>query len=117
MHLTILDGRHHRYRRVLFGALAAVSALTAPSLAGFAVADEGNGAVYTMTNAPSGNAVVAFRRHRDGSLTPAGTFPTGGAGSGAGLGSGHAVVVSEDGRRSRDGQRRQQQPLRVRRPG
>jgi 6-phosphogluconolactonase len=97
MHPTILDGHHRRYRRVLFGALAAVSALTAPSLAGFAFADEGNGAVYTMTNAPSGNAVVAFRRHRDGSLTPAGTFPTGGAGSGAGLGSGHAIVVSADG--------------------
>src|SRR5215467_6666571 len=36
--------------------------------------DAGPGAVYTLTNATSGNAVVAFRRATDGSLTRIGTF-------------------------------------------
>jgi 6-phosphogluconolactonase (cycloisomerase 2 family) len=36
------------------------------------------GAVYTMTNDPAGNAVVAYDRAADGTLTMSGTFPTGG---------------------------------------
>jgi hypothetical protein len=40
------------------------------------------GAVFTQTNATTGNAVVAFARASDGSLTPAGTFSTGGKGIG-----------------------------------
>src|SRR5207249_6349193 len=55
-------------------------------------------AVYTITNAASGNEVLAFDRAANGELTPAGTFPTGGTGTGAGLGSGHSLVVSKDGR-------------------
>lgn len=41
-------------------------------------------AVYVMTNqtAPDGNAVAVFSRAADGTLTPAGTFPTGGLGTG-----------------------------------
>ena len=42
----------------------------------------GGGAVFTATNATSGNAVLAFSRARDGSLTSAGTFSTGGTGIG-----------------------------------
>jgi 6-phosphogluconolactonase len=53
------------------------------------------GAVYTSTNSPTGNAVVAFRRAGDGSLTPAGSFPTGGTGTGGGLSNQGAVVVDE----------------------
>ncbi len=83
--------------RALIGAVAAAAALTAPALAGFAFADEASGAVYTMTNASSGNAIIAFRQQRDGSLRPSGSYPTGGNGSGAGLGSGHSLVVSADG--------------------
>src|SRR5438046_6156120 len=56
------------------------------------------GAVYTLTNSPFGNAVAAFDRAADGTLTPAGTYATGGAGTGAGLGSQGAVVPSNDGR-------------------
>lgn len=41
-----------------------------------------SGAVFTQSNAADGNAVVAFRRAADGSLTSAGTFPTGGTGTG-----------------------------------
>lgn len=54
------------------------------------------GAVYALTNAPGGNEVIAYRRAADGSLAPAGSFATGGAGTGAGLGSQDAVVVSND---------------------
>lgn len=53
------------------------------------------GVVYTMTNLPSGNTIEAFTRATDGSLTPAGSFPTGGAGGA--LGSGHSIAVSADG--------------------
>jgi 6-phosphogluconolactonase (cycloisomerase 2 family) len=38
-----------------------------------------------------------LRRAADGSLAPLGTFPTGGLGSGAGLGSQGAVTLSDDG--------------------
>ena len=53
------------------------------------------GAVYTMTNSASGNAIEAYARAGDGTLTPAGTFPTGG--DGGALGSGHSIVVSRGG--------------------
>jgi len=55
------------------------------------------GAVYTQTNSPAGNVVLAFRRAADGSLTAAGATPTGGTGTGAGLGSQGAVTLSSDG--------------------
>ena len=47
-----------------------------------AFAENPQGAVYTMTNDPAANAVLAFNRWQDGSLTPAGTFLTGGRGTG-----------------------------------
>ncbi|MBA3885449.1 MAG: beta-propeller fold lactonase family protein [Acidobacteria bacterium] len=40
------------------------------------------GAVFGMSNDPTNNEVVAFSRGADGLLTPAGSFPTGGTGSG-----------------------------------
>lgn len=55
------------------------------------------GGFYTMTNGAA-NEVVHFRRGPDGSLEPAGTYGTGGAGTGAGLGSQGAVALSADGR-------------------
>jgi 6-phosphogluconolactonase (cycloisomerase 2 family) len=57
----------------------------------------GPGAVYTLTNATGGNAVKVFERGHDGSLAPAGEYPTGGTGTGGGLGNQGAVVL--DGRR------------------
>ena len=54
-----------------------------PAAARFDVgADGARGAVFTETNAVAGNAVVAFARAGDGSLTYAGTFATGGNGIG-----------------------------------
>jgi 6-phosphogluconolactonase (cycloisomerase 2 family) len=43
------------------------------------------GAVFTMSDDPSGNAILAFDRDRDGRLSAAGTYPTDGLGSGDGL--------------------------------
>jgi 6-phosphogluconolactonase (cycloisomerase 2 family) len=56
------------------------------------------GAVYTMTNAAVGNEVVVYDRLADGSLRFAGTYATGGLGSGNGLGNQGGVVLSDNGR-------------------
>lgn len=56
------------------------------------------GAVYALSNAPSGNAVLVWNRAADGSLTPAGSYATGGTGTGGGLGSQGAIILSENGR-------------------
>ena len=71
-----------------------LSAGAAPALA----ADGAAGAVYVTTNSSAGNAVMIFSREADGSLTPSGSFATGGLGSGSALGSQGALVLSEDGR-------------------
>ncbi len=60
--------------------------------------ENASGAVYTITNQVAGNAVAVFARAGDGTLTPAGSFGTGGTGTGAGLGSQGAVTLSNDGR-------------------
>jgi 6-phosphogluconolactonase (cycloisomerase 2 family) len=61
-----------------------------------AYASDAPGAVFAITNAPAGNAVVMYARDGDGALTPAGSFPTGGSGTGASLSSQGAVIVSDD---------------------
>lgn len=43
---------------------------------------DSGGGVYTATNSPSGNAVVAFRRSSSSVLTPLGSYSTGGTGIG-----------------------------------
>ena len=73
-------------------ALAAV-AMTATAQAS---SSERSGAVYTLTNSPNGNAVAVFDRDAHGVLTPAGTFATGGNGTGANLGSQGALALSAD---------------------
>jgi 6-phosphogluconolactonase (cycloisomerase 2 family) len=86
----------HKLRSLLLGlaAGAAFLALAGPAMA--SGGGGGNGAVYTLTNQASGNAVAIFDRDRDGSLTPRGTVPTGGNGTGAGLGSQGALVLDGD---------------------
>src|SRR5207245_6793341 len=79
------------------GLAAGVLTLALSALAAPASAEPGApGAVYTSTNSPTGNAVVAFQRAANGSLTPAGRFATGGSGTGGGLGNQGAVVLSDD---------------------
>ncbi len=83
--------------RVMRTALALSLLLTSFVWAGSAAAaTSAVGAVYALTNATSGNAVLVWNRTADGSLTPAGSYATGGQGSGSGLGSQGAVILSQD---------------------
>jgi 6-phosphogluconolactonase len=61
-----------------------------------ASASDDPGAVYVITNSPAGNAVLVYNRAGNGTLSPGGQFATGGNGTGAGLGSQGAVIVSDD---------------------
>ena len=56
------------------------------------------GAVYSLTNQASGNAVAIFARGADGSLSWSSNVSTGGTGAGSGLGSQGALALSDDGR-------------------
>lgn len=58
-------------------------------------AEDTPGAVYSMTNNAEGNKVVAFNRAADGTLTPAGSFPTGGRGSGTIENNANPLILSE----------------------
>lgn len=77
-------------RAALGGALvfAALAAAAGPASAA------GRSAVYTESNSASGNQVLAFDRAGNGSLRPDGSTATGGAGTGAGLGSQGALALS-----------------------
>jgi 6-phosphogluconolactonase (cycloisomerase 2 family) len=55
------------------------------------------GAVYTATNDAAGNAIVALDRGPRGALTFDDTYPTGGLGSGDGLGNQGALRMTTDG--------------------
>lgn len=70
------------------GAAAAPSATTAsdPEDSAAFGRHRRSGAVYTMSNDASGNEIVSMMRASDGALTPGPSFPTGGLGTGAGLG-------------------------------
>src|SRR5262245_57501932 len=82
-------------RRLALGIVLALGAL-APTAAPAAAA--GKSAVYTSTNAASGNRVLAFDRAGNGALRPAGSCGPGGRGTGAGLGSQGALALSARGR-------------------
>jgi 6-phosphogluconolactonase len=58
------------------------------------------GHLYVNDNTAGANTIAAFDRHADGTLTsiPGSPFPTGGAGTGAGIGSQGALQESADGR-------------------
>ncbi len=62
-----------------------------------AAAQGAPGAVFTMTNAEEGNAVIVWQRGADGSLEMAGEYATDGDGSGGGLGSQGALFLSNSG--------------------
>ena len=79
----------------LVGVLTAL--LTVLVVAPAAAAGANAGAVYTLSNSPAGNAVIAYSRDSAGGLSPLGNFPTGGLG-GSGVGGGQgSVTLSEDG--------------------
>jgi 6-phosphogluconolactonase len=82
--------------RTLVLGLGLLMMLALATTATAARAGRGHGAVYTLTNSPLGNAVAVFDRSADGTLAAVGTFPTGGAGTGSGLGSQGAIVLNND---------------------
>jgi 6-phosphogluconolactonase len=84
-------------KAVMLAALAAaLIAIAAP--ASSAAPNDAAGAVYTITNAASGNGVAYFARSAGGVLTLAATYATGGNGTGTNLGSQGAVALSDDGK-------------------
>ncbi len=78
---------------LLVPAAAGAPTTNAPLLA---ASHGGDGAVFTMTNAVSGNAVLAFRYGPTGALVPAGTFATRGTGTGASLADQGALALTSD---------------------
>ena len=56
------------------------------------------GQLFSLSNSPTGNAVLAFDRADDGSLSAAGSYPTGGTGTGGGLGNQGALALDRSGR-------------------
>src|SRR5262245_8133216 len=54
------------------------------------------GAVYVLSNQADANRVLVFDRLRDGSLAAAGSAPTGGFGTGSGLGGQGALTLSRN---------------------
>ena len=73
-------------------------AATAPTDDAVWAAGDGSKFVFVMTNSPAANEIMIFNRAADGVLTPAGTAPTGGLGTGAGLGSQGGLILSENNR-------------------
>lgn len=85
-------------RAAVLGAVAAVALALLAGAAPAVSAGGPAGAVYTLTNSASWNAVVVYNRAGDGRIRPLGTFATGGLGTGSGLGSQGALVLSDNGR-------------------
>ena len=56
--------------------------ISSPATSSLSQSAQTVGGVFVSTNGLNGNAVVAFARAADGSLTPTGTFATGGTGIG-----------------------------------
>ncbi|HEY2158192.1 MAG TPA: hypothetical protein VGH33_21365 [Isosphaeraceae bacterium] len=70
-------------RRTMIRSAVALTFLAAGGLIPVAEAGDGpTGVVYVQSNDPNGNAILAYRRHADGSLTPlpGSPFATGGLG-------------------------------------
>jgi len=64
------------------------------ALSGAALAQAG--AVYTLTNASSGNAVMVYNRDANGQMSVGAMVATGGLGTGAGLGNQGALAMDAD---------------------
>jgi 6-phosphogluconolactonase len=73
--------------------LALVAGITSPATA---ASESAFGAVYTLTNAASGNEVLVYDRSSDGSLAFQGAYATDGLGGGSGLGSQSAAILSHN---------------------
>jgi 6-phosphogluconolactonase len=82
-------------RTAIRAVLSAILAVAALAVAAGPAMASGKGDVFTSTNGASGNRVLAFDRTGNGALKPAGSFPTGGNGTGAGLGNQGALALAK----------------------
>jgi 6-phosphogluconolactonase (cycloisomerase 2 family) len=57
--------------------------------------DEGNGAVYVLSNQQDGNRLLVLNRDNQGGIALAGSVATGGLGTGSGLGSQGALILGQ----------------------
>ncbi|HLM90495.1 MAG TPA: hypothetical protein VK424_00335 [Thermoplasmata archaeon] len=78
---------------LLVSASASAQAPTSPPLA---LASGAGGAVFTMSNAVTGNSVLAYAIGPGGALVPAGHFGTHGTGTGSSLADQGALVLTSD---------------------
>lgn len=86
-------------RALAVGLFAAVSVATASAQTAFDLFSRffpSVGAVYTMSNQATGNSILSFDRLLDGRLVPAGQTPTGGRGTGGGLGNQGGLTLSRN---------------------
>ncbi len=58
--------------------------------------ESGPGMVYTLSNKTDGNKVISYRRAANGKLSFSQAYPTGGNGTGGGLGNQGAVVLADN---------------------
>jgi 6-phosphogluconolactonase len=79
-------------------ALAAAASASAGDW-GFTQPHQGPRAVYTQTNASTGNEILVFRRAQNGDLQLAATVATRGIGTDGGLGNQGSLLLRRDGRR------------------
>ena len=96
---TSHDNKGNEKRKDLLrtGLALGLLALGVAGASGAAGASTSAGFVYTMSNAGSGNSVIAYARAADGTLAPNGAYPTGGRGTGVPrLDSQGSVVLNAD---------------------
>jgi 6-phosphogluconolactonase len=107
MRLIIFRVKTHHY--LWFGILALAgcggsynspspSSLPTPAPTPTAPQTSSTATLFTMSNAASGNTVIAYARNGDGTLTQMGSFATGGLGVGHGLENQGALALSDDGK-------------------
>lgn len=86
-------------RRELFALAASLTLAATATAADYRPAGDRDGPVhvYTASNAVAGNAVLRFTQTPRGALREAGAFPTGGTGTGGGLGNQAGLVATADG--------------------
>ena len=85
----------HRMRTIALS-LGLLAALALVATAGAAHSSGPAGHVYVLSNSPAGNAVLDYSRAADGTLSGPVSYPTGGTGTGGGLGSQGAVILDGD---------------------
>lgn len=82
------------YKRFIFVLTLSVFTAAAAAPGDRVLAQDASGAIYTMSNAATGNTVLTFLRLPDGQVMNAGATSTGGNGAGSGLGNQGGLVLS-----------------------